>query len=215
MNLHRTQIMMSQDLEKTVNSDKEVLEFDIDDLYERKVKILYSAIVDFISRSQSNLPSVFSEELYRLRKAAMGIVESVKHIKHLRKNTTRYMVSDNEYMREEYNIMRYKIAQILREIYRHREESTNSEAIAHLDILKSEALDAHDALNTSIQEALNSQRITPMMATSLLNDFNYSDETAKCLVDCAQALLSSHEELLADAEQEIDLDEEVEQATAA
>ena len=82
MNLHRTQILKSDDLEKTINDDRVIIEFDLDDLYERKVKVLYSSIIEFISRAQANIPSVFSEELYRLRNAAAEIVECVN----LRKN---------------------------------------------------------------------------------------------------------------------------------
>ena len=47
-----------------------------------------------------------------------------------------------------------------------------------------------------------------MMATSLLNDFNYVDQTAQNLLDTAQALLISHTDLVAEAAQEVVLDEE-------
>lgn len=52
MNLHRTEILESEDLEKTIKYDREVHEFDMDAQYATKVKVLYGAIVDFISRSQ-------------------------------------------------------------------------------------------------------------------------------------------------------------------
>ena len=55
---------------------------------------------------------------------------------------------------------------------------------------------------------LNGKRITPLIATSLLNDFNYSNETTKNLIDVGQALFSSHADLMAKAAQEIVLDEE-------
>ncbi|MDH3467550.1 MAG: Na/Pi symporter [Gammaproteobacteria bacterium] len=106
MNLHRTEILESVDLERTIHNDREVHKFDMDALYDSKVKVLYGAIVDFISRSQSRLPSDFSEELYRFRHAAADIVECVKHIKHFRKNATEYLVSDNEHIRGEYNKIR-------------------------------------------------------------------------------------------------------------
>jgi len=208
MNLHRTQILEAPDLEAVIDADREIIEFDIDDLYESKVKVLHAAIIDFISRAQSNIPSVFSEELYRLRNASSEIVECVKHIKHLRKNTTTYMVSDNEYIREQYNILRLKIANILKDIYRHREEFENPICLLELDEHKAEEINAHHLLNKTITELLNESRITPLMATSLLNDFNYSDETARHLIDIGQALFSSHADLIAEAAQEIVLDED-------
>ena len=208
INLRRSQILKSKDLSKTIDDDREIIEFNLDELYESKVKVLYSAIIEFISKAQSNIPSVFSEELYRLRNAASEIVECVKHIKHLRKNTTTYMVSDNEHIRKEYNKLRLKIAIILQEIYRHREENENSLAVLELDELKAEAERAHETLNADIGRLLQNESITPLMATSLMNDFNYSDETAKNLIDSAQALLATHEDLLAEAAQEVILDED-------
>ncbi len=210
MNLHRTQILESENLEKTIDMDREIHEFDMDELYESKVKVLYGAIIDFISRSQSNMSSVFSEELFRLRNAATEIVECVKHIKHLRKNATRYMVSDNEHIRREYNRLRYQIAMILREIYRLRAEDDYDHALAMLEMdeLKAEIMVTHNELNDRITGVLTDKQITPQMATSLLNDFNYADDTSKNLLDCSQALLASHTDLVAEAAQEVILDEE-------
>ncbi len=217
MNLHRTQILQSEDLRKTIDADREVHEFDMDEQYETRVKVLYSAIVEFISRSQTEIPSVFAEEMFRLRKAATEIVESVKHIKHLRKNATRYMLSDNQHIRDEYNQLRYQIAVLLREIYRVREEddSDHKLAVKHLKALRKEVKTSHDQLNHRISEVLRDERITPEMATSLLNDFNYVDGTLKDLVDCAKALLSSHDELLAEAAEEISLDEDADRLSMA
>ncbi len=218
INLHRTEILKSEDLQKTIDNDREVHDFDMDELYESKVKVLYSAIVDFISNAQAHMSSDFSEEMYRLRRAAGEIVECVKHIKHLRKNTTKYMLSDNEHIRDEYNKLRYQIAMILREIYRLRGEEDIDHAIAilEMDELKAEIQSAHADLDVRVTGILRDDRITPIMATSLLNDFNYVDETSRHLLDTAQALLFSHSDLVAEAAQEVVLDEdEIEKASAA
>ena len=216
MNLHRSQILESEDLEAVIAADREIIDFDIDELYESKVKVLHSSIIDFISRAQSNIPSVFSEELYRLRNASTEIVECVKHIKHLRKNTTKYMVSDNAYIRHEYNVLRLKIAEILKKIYLYREEEENPLAVLDLDESKAERANAQELVNATITKLLNSRHITPLMATSLLNDFNYSDETMENLIDVGQALFSSHADLIAEAAQEIVLDaDEIENLSSA
>ncbi len=218
INLHRRQILESTGLEKTIDEDREVHEFDLDELYESKVKVLYSAIIDFISNAQMHMPSVFAEEMYRLRKAATEIVECVKHIKHLRKNATKYMLSDNEHIRDEYNRLRYQISMILREIYRLRGEEDYDHAMAmlELDELKAEIQLEHAELDKRVTSVLRDDHITPMMATSLLNDFNYVDETSRHLLDTAQALMSSHADLVAEAAQEVILDEdEIDKASAA
>jgi len=216
INLHRTEILESPDLEKTIDEDREIHELDIDELYAQKVKILYGAIVEFISQAQEHMPSIYAEEMFRLRKASSGIVECVKHIKHLRKNATRYMLSDNENIRAEYNRLRYQISMILREIYRLRNESDydHSLAILEMDELKAEIQLGHRQLDERITEVLRDERITPMMATSLLNDFNYVNETSRNLLDTAQALLISHSDLIAEAAQAVVLDEdEIDDAT--
>lgn len=218
INLHRTEILTSEDLEKTIDNDREVHAFDMDELYESKVKVLYSAIVDFISNAQAHMSRDFSEEMFRLRRAAGEIVECVKHTKHLRKNTTKYMLSDNEHIRDEYNKLRYQIAMIMREIYRLRDEEDIDHAIAilEMDELKAEVQSAHAELDERITGILRDDRITPVMATSLLNDFNYVDETSRHLLDTAQALMVSHSDLVAEAAQEVVLDEdEIEKASAA
>jgi len=218
INLHRSEILKSDDLEKTIDEDREIHEFDLDEQYESKVKVLYSAIIEFISNAQANMPSLYSEEMFRLRKASSEIVECVKHIKHLRKNATRYMVSDNEHIRIEYNRLRYQISMILREIYRLRDEEDYDHALGmlELDELKAEIQLEHRQRDERITQVLRDEQITPMMATSLLNDFNYVDETSRQLLDTAQALLVSHSDLVAEAAREVVLDEdEIDQVTAA
>ena len=74
-----------------------------DDLYERKVKVLYGAILEFVSRAQSQLPAPFADNVYNLRRASTLIVQTVKEVKHLRKNLILHMNSPNVYIRREYD----------------------------------------------------------------------------------------------------------------
>ena len=71
----------------------------------------------------------YAEQIFRLRVAASENVECVKHFKHLRKNTAKYVVSYNDYICGEYNELRLRIARILREIYLHRETEEVSKEI--------------------------------------------------------------------------------------
>ncbi len=208
MNLHRTQILESEDLEKTIDEDREIIEFDLEGLYEKKVKVLYGAIIDFISRSQTNLPSVFSESLYRIRQAASDIVESVKDVKHLRENTTLYMVSDNEHIRAEYNKLRYRMASILKEVHLLRKTKVEDLESMGLDVLRIELEQHVKDLDETVTGLLRDQLITPRMATSLLNDSAYATDVSQKMISCAQAMMASHDVLVAEAEEEIMLDRE-------
>ncbi len=215
INLHRTQILESEDLEQTIDADREIIEFDMDQLYENKVKVLYGSIIEFIIRAQSTIPSMYSEELFRLREACVDIVESVKDVKHLRKNTTEYMVSDNDYIRREYNRLRYRIATLLREINVLRTASEGNQDLLALDAFKLEAEESRSALHTELDSLIQNQQITPHMATSLMNDFSYTQDIISNLLDASHALLASHDALTAEAEQEITLDEDEISALAA
>ncbi|HPE60896.1 MAG: Na/Pi cotransporter family protein [Thiothrix sp.] len=208
LNLHRNQITGSNDLYTTIHQDREVIDFDLDESYERKVKVLYGAIIEFISRAQSHMPSPFADELFRLRQSAADIVEAVKHIKHLRKNTSLYMVSRNVPICAEYNQLRLKIARILRDIQAFRTAPEDSISLLELDSLKVEVEQDRQSIHQHIDELIRHQRITPLMATSLLNDFTYSDEVAHHLIDAARNLLILQREPEMEAAQEIMLDED-------
>jgi phosphate:Na+ symporter len=50
LNLRRSVILSDQDLDEHVKNDSTVMEFDLDSMYTNKVKSLYAAILEFISR---------------------------------------------------------------------------------------------------------------------------------------------------------------------
>ena len=56
------------------------------------------------------------DELFALRAAGRDIVEAIKDTKHLQKNLSTYMVSDNEPIRREYDRIRVHLAVVLREL---------------------------------------------------------------------------------------------------
>ena len=138
--LHRHIIHSDADLEAYIESDREVMELDIDAVYPTRVKYLYSSIVEFISRAQSEVPSEFAGSIFDLRTAAQNIVQSLKDVKHLRKNMVAYVDSDNDAIRREYNEFRLKIATVLRLIHRLRE---GDEQVGHCEFDQLPALRLH------------------------------------------------------------------------
>ncbi len=95
LNLHRHDIRSDADLFELTQQPEKLMEFDLDDIYGRRVKVLYNAIVEFTSRNQGQLPQEHMERVYVLREAARDIVEAIKDVKHMRKNLITYIVSDN------------------------------------------------------------------------------------------------------------------------
>ncbi len=117
LNLHRHDILSERDLQTVVGESRRVMAFDLDTIYERKVKVLYGSILEFIGRAQSRLPTPFAEKLYELRTAGALIVQTVKEVKHLRKNLSLHMNSPNVYVRREYDRIRVELAAIMRKLH--------------------------------------------------------------------------------------------------
>jgi phosphate:Na+ symporter len=191
LSLHRHDILSDADLEKVVRADSKVLPIDIDDEYNKNVKGLYSEIVQFISRVQTAMTPEQSDELFELRAAGRDIVEAIKDTKHMHKNLSQYIVSDNDDIREEYNSIRCQLGSVLRRIAEARAESGDTTAVLSLDAIKLE-MDENDSTANGILEVLiRENRITAQMATSLMNDTAYAYDVAKNLVQMGEALFAS------------------------
>ena len=213
INLRQHQILGDEELGKIIAKDRELIIFDLDEVYENKVKTLYAAIIEFTAKANAqSMPEKYSGDLLKLSMAASDIVESVKDIKHLRKNTNRFMLSHNSVIQGEYNQLRLRVATILRQIYRARDMADDALSVLELDELKVESAEADMRINRRVSELLRKGQISSMMATSLLNDSKYAQDSANKLISITQTLLATHNERITDVVQEVMLNpEEVEE----
>lgn len=205
LNLSPDEVLSDKKIKKVVKKSDKVVPFDIDEEYERKIKVLYSAIVEFISRSQTNMSSDFSDELYDLRQAGRNIVESVKDIKHLQKNLAQNIGSENQYIRREYNKIRVQLAKVLRKLDSMRE---NNETVLSIDILKVKMKKHDAAVNGTIDKLIRDDLITAQMATSLMNDSGYAYDVARNLINMGTKLFAAGDAEYSEAENLVALDEE-------
>jgi phosphate:Na+ symporter len=208
LNLHRTDIMSAKDLEGFVGKQREVFDFDLDAVYERKVKRLYGAILEFISQNQSSLPSEYSEQLFALRQACRAIVMTVKEVKHLRKNITRYMVSPNEDIRREYNALRAQIANLCREINELRKVPLAERNVLELDAFRVAIDEESSVVNGELDRLIRESRITREMGTSLMNDHGYARDAVWYLTDLAKTVFGAHDMAEREAEALVGLDQD-------
>jgi len=208
LNLHRSIILSDANLSEHVKNNRELIEFDIDRTYSTKVKPLYAAIMKFISTAQTQLPPDFANHLYELREACLGIVTTLKQIKHLRKNISVYVRSDNEYIRREYNTLRVQIAQLMREIYLLQQRKDEARDILALDefkvLIEEQNIMATGELDTLIRE----EKISAEMATSLMNDLSYTRDAIWHLADVAKAVFGAKDMDSKEAEQLMSLTED-------
>ena len=215
INLHRTEILTAEDLEEFINSDREVHDFDLDAIYERKIKALYAKILEFISRAQGEVPPEFTDQLYSLRQACRQIVLVVKSIKHLRKNITRYMVDRDDDIRHEYNALRIQLATLLRDINDIRNTDEEERNVIDLDVYRVAIDEESSVVDGTLDKLIRKGRITSAMGTSLMNDHSYVRNAIWNLTDIARTLFGSRDAAEMEAEDLISLDEEDLQAMSA
>ena len=207
LSLHRHIIHSDQDLAAYIENDREVMDLDIEALYSVRVKSLYSKIIEFVSSAQSEVDPDYANVVYDLRSAAQNIVYSLKDIKHLRKNVSTYIVSDNEDIRREYNDYRLKIATVMRTIYQLRKGDEDVD-IFDLDELKNDALENNSMNNGTLDNLIRSGKITAPMATSVMNDNAYMEDVVRLLADSGRILFSEKDLAELHAQEMLRLDED-------
>ncbi len=211
LSLHRRIIHSDQDLEAYIENDREVMDLDIDEVYPIRVKYLYSAIVAFMSRAQSEVPPEFASSIYDLRTAAQNIVQSLKDVKHLSKNMAVYVDSDNEAIRREYNEFRLKIATVLRLIHRLREGDERVD-IYDIDDMALEAGQDNSISDGTLDRLIRSGEITAIMATSAMNDHVYAENIVRLLAETGRLLFRETESADRDAQELLRFDEDEREA---
>lgn len=208
LSLHRHDIMSEKDLNEVAIVSKKVMDIDIDAEYEASVKGLYSDIVNFISRAQTKMEPAQSDELFALRAAGRDIVEAIKDTKHLQKNMSHYILSDNHYIRAEYNKIRTYLGLLLRRLSEIPKEEEDLTSILSLDNMKLEMKENDTTLNGMLDTLIREKKITPMMATSLMNDAAYAYHVTKNLVQMGEVLFAEGTKSMKEVERIIALDDD-------
>jgi phosphate:Na+ symporter len=194
LNIHRA-LYRSEERPKTVvKKSIDIIDKDFDDMYTRKIKALYVAIVEFIIRTRAGYAKgTLREQLNAFRGAGQHIVEAVKGVKHLRKNLVRYLKSENPYISNEYNKLRLLIVRVLKTIDNSRkagEEDTTAISL-DLDPLKLDITQRIEKISNGLDELIRKNHINVQMATSLMNDISYCKDICWDLVEAAIVLFST------------------------
>ena len=210
LNLNRHVIFEADDLPAAVSNSRKLIEFDLDQRYEERVKHLYAAIVEFTTRiGGRDYAESEMERIYDLRNVAGQIVECVKAVKHLRKNMSEHTVGPDSKTREIYDEMRLEIARLLVEIRQLQEQGDESERpVLWMDEERVQIETALHDRDTSIDELIRGGSITAIEATSFMNDSGYAHIAMRNLVDIAQGLFGETEEAMAEVERILKLDDE-------
>ena len=188
LGMKNSDVLSSIDLDQAVKAQNRIHQFDIDAMYERHIKAIYSAIVAFISDTTFSRREEPSADLQWLREANIHLVEAVKDTAQMQDNLVYYVGSDNQKMREVYNKIRIQIGLIIRDLEEMRATNTGVMEVLSLDALKLLVDEDQNRLNQTLTELIGKRAITPSMGSSLINDSVFAQDICMNLISAAQTL---------------------------
>ena len=209
LNVHRSAIYGTDDIAATVRASRSPIDVDIDDRYERRVKTLHAAIVDFTTRAgDQRLAPDITERIYALRDVAGGIVQAVKSVKHLRKNVIRYTTRPQGAVTELYDELRTEIARVVVEIRALGLADPKERSALALEENRAEIEGALRSTTRRLDELIRAGKITGAEATSFLNDSGYAYGAMRALIEAARAYFVDRDSAVAEVEQLLVMDED-------
>jgi phosphate:Na+ symporter len=191
LNLHRRDITSSADINEVIASCNESMSVDIQDLYQRKVKPLYSAILEFATHAEARMDADQLERLRHLRRACWQIVTAIKAMKEMQGNINRYMCADNEYVRREYNRIRLNLAVLLKTLFTPTEEMGPAQKLERLKDFQLRLEEEDIVANGRLDKLIREDLIDSNMAASLMNDSGYAYQVQENLIDAAEIIFAN------------------------
>ena len=186
--LHRHRYLGQSDIAKIVSESTDIIPLDIDDFYQTRIKTLYSDIVDYSTYFINKLEDSKKAYIYGLRSACRDIAEAVKDTKELQKNIAKYLQSNNEYIKEEYNLLRISIAKTMDVINQIKNSHDELDVLAKSKVLKDYLKNMDVIASGRIDALIRENKIDKKMATTLLNDSSNAYNVTNKLINVAKIL---------------------------
>ncbi|NCB13532.1 MAG: Na/Pi cotransporter family protein, partial [Erysipelotrichia bacterium] len=192
LSLHTTGLN-KETLAVQLNKDFKIIDTNIDEIYQTNLKSLYSEIIKYSSLAQTNMFDFQQKEAGELKRAASLIVEVLKDTRDIQKNLNFYLKSRNHFIKEEYNILRKELAQILIDIDTLKSLEDDVEQLTQFEIIKSELAQNDLSSSEEIDALIREDKIKSTMATSYMNDSATGYSIQKKLVEVASILFLNSE----------------------
>lgn len=187
LNIHTTGLTR-ETLKVQLAKELTIIDTDIDEIYQKNLKALYSEIVKFSSFAQENMFDFQHKKVDELKRAAVLLVEVLRDTRDIQRNINFYLKSKNEYIKEEYNILRKELAEMLIDINTLSMLENDSDQLTQFELIKTEL--AHNDLASSeeLDTLIREDKIKATMATSYMNDSATGYSIQKKLVKVANIL---------------------------
>ena len=183
---------------------KETIPVDIERIYATKIKSIYSKILEYATRLQSDF-ALEQDKIETIRNILIAdrmLVRVVKRMIPLHINIVGALSSNNHAVLHEYNQIRRKILKVVREIHR---ASKSEHPLKHIEKIEKQKIKSEDLdvlLSGRINKLLLNGDITNEMATTLMNDSEEARKIVRDLVDIAALLYYPRDKLMDQIEEE-------------
>ena len=209
LNLDREALYAAPDIEAFVHGSRAPQEFDYDAAYERRIKPLYSAILEFVTHSLAgDLPESSVRTLHNLRQSAEEMVRAVKEVKHLRDNNSLFTASDRGEITRLYNRVRTEIARMLVEARAMAEADPDHRSSLWLEQERLRAKTVKAELGDYVAGLMQRGVLSGSEATSFLNDASYGYRAMKDIIDATRFLYAEADGPMAEIERLLAADED-------
>ena len=197
LGVHRHDLESEQDIIEFLDIKPKTIRIDVDEVYTTKIKIIYSRILEYATQLQKRAKPT-QEQIEAIRNILVAdrlLVQIVKQMKPLQKNLERYMESENETLRKEYNVLRRRILKVVREIKRIGPSEHLEEHLDKINNQKSKVEKMDVLLTGHVEDLLVNGEITDEMASSLINDSSNAARITKNLIDIALILYKPEDKI--------------------
>lgn len=190
MNIHRIDLFGKERIKDVVKKSRNEIDVDIEELYLKKVKTIYSRIIEYatLAQSQSPISPELTERFAQIKLANRNIVESIKALEELRENMNKYLSSNNQQIQNEYDRLRMKISKILRALHLLIQSPDQPKHLEKLEKLKSKAEKSDILFDGTLDKLIREHSITSEMASSLANDSQNVALISKKLIEAGELI---------------------------
>ncbi|WP_077389802.1 Na/Pi cotransporter family protein [Helicobacter bilis] len=162
--------------------------FNVTELYNTQIKVLFNAIMDFSTKLQTFANETqYVERIVALQIASRKIAEATKNIGLLQANMKKHATGNNPALQKEYDDMRLELGQLLRMIEEIKHAPKESLEALKDDLKKQKKFfkqQDKDAFNV-VEKLIQENAINAANGTSLLNDLSFIHNIAKELISAA------------------------------
>ena len=198
LNMHRSDISSNLKPKALVKKSTKEIDIDVRNLYMHKVKTIYGKILEFATRTQTELElnKAQNKRISEIKIANRKMVEVIRDVRELRRNVSKFTNSDNEYIKKEYNGFRKQMVKVFRAIYAFKMDENKETSYAELLEMRKKAKVRSKRDSNQINNLIRKNLITTNMASSVVNDHDNVDDMIKNLIEVGQLVYSEKDSIL-------------------